>query len=72
VAGLGLTLTEPVEGKVEIKAAIGGLLKINIAALESINSIDQIVLATLHTNQAIEAGMAVAGCWKVLVAVRSP
>jgi molybdenum cofactor synthesis domain-containing protein len=61
-AGPGLTFTEPIEGKVEIKAVIGGLLKIDTAALESINSIDQVVLATLHTNQTIEAGKVVAGC----------
>jgi molybdenum cofactor synthesis domain-containing protein len=71
VAGPGLTLTDPAEGKVEIKAAVGGLLKINTEALESINSIDQVVLATLHTNQAIEAGKVVAGCRVVPLVVDS-
>lgn len=62
VVGPGLSLTEPVEGKVELKADIPGLLKIDVDALEEINSIDQIVVASLHSNQQISPATSVAGC----------
>jgi len=62
VMGSGLILTEPVEGKVELRANITGLLKINIAALEKINEISEVVLATIHSNQLVSMGKTVAGC----------
>jgi len=62
VAGAGITLTEPINGKVELKASQRGVLKINIAALEEINDIDEVVLASLHSNQIVEAGQVIAGC----------
>lgn len=61
-AGPGITLTEPKEGKVELKATLAGLLKINIRALEEINDIDEVVLASRHSNQMVSAGNPVAGC----------
>ena len=36
LAGEGISLTEPVEGKVELKAEKKGLLKINTTALEDV------------------------------------
>jgi molybdenum cofactor synthesis domain-containing protein len=60
-AGEGLYLTEPAEGKVNLKSNIDGLLKINLKALEEINSIDMIVLATLHNNTLVEKNKLVAG-----------
>ncbi len=62
VAGPGLTSTEPVEGKVQLKAAVAGLLKVKIGALADINEIDQICVATLHSNRLVEPGSIVAGC----------
>ncbi len=50
-AGNGLTLTEPSEGRVNLKAASDGLLKINIDALYRINEVEEIVFSTIHTNQ---------------------
>jgi molybdenum cofactor synthesis domain-containing protein len=61
-AGRGIILTEPIEGKVELKAERYGLLKINTSALEEINDIEEIVLATIHSNQLVDAGQVVAGC----------
>jgi molybdenum cofactor synthesis domain-containing protein len=60
-AGNGLTLTEPVEGKVNLVAAGIGLLKIKVDALYQINSIEEIIFSTLHTNQPVSAGRPVAG-----------
>jgi molybdenum cofactor synthesis domain-containing protein len=61
LAGPGLTLTEPVEGKVKLQAAFPGLLKVKYEALADINGIDQVCVATLHSNQLVERGRTVGG-----------
>ncbi len=61
VTGRGIRLTEPSEGKVMLIAAVDGLLKIDIEALDRINAIDEIALATRHTNRRVSAGTPVAG-----------
>ena len=60
-SGRDIDLTEPSEGRVNFVAAKSGLLKINIEALKQINEMEDIVLATLHSNQQVSAGTAVAG-----------
>jgi len=60
-SGYGLRLTEPNEGKVKMIADCNGLLKVHASALQKINSIEQIVLATLHTNRQVTADLEVAG-----------
>ncbi len=62
VAGRGVMLNEAAEGKVEIVAGETGLLKVNTDALERINDIEQIAIATLHSNQMVYAGKKLAGC----------
>lgn len=62
ICGKGIHLTEPSEGKVELKADYEGLLKINVEGLMSINSIDEIVVATLHSNQTVQNSKTLAGC----------
>ena len=59
--GEGIQMMEPVEGKVTMTAVTRGLLKVNVAALNRINAIDEIVLATLHGNQQVLARKQVAG-----------
>ncbi|WP_227765828.1 molybdopterin-binding protein [Zhaonella formicivorans] len=61
-AGSGLNLSEPKEGKVNLTAAADGLLKVDVNSLELINGIDQLIIATLHTNRMVKAGQQVAGC----------
>lgn len=61
-AGPGISLSEPVEGKVELKSEINGLLKIDVQALEEVNDINQIVIASIHSNRMVNAGKTVAGC----------
>ena len=51
VSGQGIELTEPSEGRVNMVAIHKGLLKVNVDALHQINSIEEIVLGTFHTNQ---------------------
>lgn len=62
LAGGHLALTEPVEGKVQLRVTERGLLKIDRDALAEINGIDEICVATLHSNQLVERGQVVAGC----------
>jgi molybdopterin biosynthesis enzyme len=60
-AGAGIGFMEPVEGKVVMTAEADGLFKVDVAALNKINAIDEIVLATLHTNQQVRAGKQIGG-----------
>ncbi|MDX9873025.1 MAG: molybdopterin-binding protein [Clostridia bacterium] len=59
-AGAGVNLTEPREGKIIYEAAFNGILKIDVNRLIQINSVDQIVLSTLHNNRPVERGQMVA------------
>ncbi|MBN1532020.1 MAG: molybdopterin-binding protein [Spirochaetes bacterium] len=60
VAGAGISLTEPKEGKINLIAGLRGLLKIDVTGLNAINNEDQVVLSSLHRNQVVEKGMTVA------------
>ncbi len=60
-AGQGLQFSRPSEGKVALSAAHQGLLKVDVARLEELNAIEDIVFATAHTNQTVPAGRTVAG-----------
>ncbi len=60
-AGSGITLTEPKEGKVNLIANHSGLLKVNTEVLYSINEMEEVMFATLHTNQIVSENKAVAG-----------
>lgn len=57
----GITLSDPREGKVNLVAAIPGLLKVNVDALDEVNSIDQIAFSTRHGNTPVTAGAVLAG-----------
>ena len=60
-AGPGIALTEPKEGKVNLIAKEKGLLKVNTEALYSINELEEIMFATIHTNQIVEKDKVLAG-----------
>jgi hypothetical protein len=60
-AGPGVTLTEPEEGRVNLVAVEPGLLKVDVEALSRINTGEEVVFSTLHTNQPVSAGRPVAG-----------
>jgi molybdenum cofactor synthesis domain-containing protein len=60
VAGPGLGLSEPTEGRVDMGAKCNGLLKIDVPALHRVNEIQDVVLSTLHTNQQVIPGRVVA------------
>jgi len=61
VASPKMKLTGPKEGRVNIESSVLGLLKVNKPLLKEINSITDVVLATLHDNTVCQPGTVVAG-----------
>ena len=61
VGGTNTCYEEPSEGKVQIVAAQDGLLKVNREGLTKINSVDYIVVSTLHGNRLVKTGEKLAG-----------
>ncbi|WP_031513833.1 molybdopterin-binding protein [Desulfofalx alkaliphila] len=61
VAGSGVEWKGPKEGRVNLFAAVPGLLKVNVGALESINDLSDVILATLPNNSVVEKGNMLAG-----------
>jgi len=59
--GQGITFSEPSEGKVNLIAKHSGLLKINYKALMEINSLGDMMMATLHTDLVINMNTIVGG-----------
>lgn len=53
-AGAGIDLSEPAEGKVELRATSTGLLKVDAEALCQVNLLDGIMFTTIHTNQVVQ------------------
>ncbi|AEG58807.1 molybdopterin-binding protein [Desulforamulus ruminis] len=60
-AGSGIKLTEPREGKVNLVAEGMGLLKVNTDGLYRINEMEEVMFATLHTNQIVYEDKILAG-----------
>ena len=60
-AGPGLQLTSPSEGRVNLTADRDGLLKVNPAALMQINSVADVVFATLHSDLRVSRNQPVGG-----------
>ncbi len=61
VAGPGISLTAPEEGKIKLVSGLRGLLKINVSGLNEINDEDQVVVSSLHGNRVVEKDTVVAG-----------
>jgi hypothetical protein len=51
--GRGIQMMPPSEGKVRLMTTKSGLLKVNVAALDRINAIEEIVFATSHTDRQV-------------------
>lgn len=69
LAGDFLCARGPSEGRVDLLAECAGLLKVNSEAVFKINSIPDVVVATLHNNSPVKAGEVVAGAKVVPLAV---
>jgi len=61
LAGPGLGLSKPSEGKVNISVKGRGLLKVDSGALREINSLGDLAVATRHTHTALDNGDCAAG-----------
>ncbi len=62
LAGPGVTFSgRPREGKLQLKAAYTGLLKINTRALVAFNLLPDVMCAALHDNMPVSQGQIVAG-----------
>jgi molybdopterin biosynthesis enzyme len=61
LAGPGLELSAPSEGRINLTAKQAGLLKIDVERLQRINSIPDVVVSTLHTYSPVQAGDLVTG-----------
>ena len=61
VAGSNVVLTEPSEGRINVKAGIDGLLKIVEPAVHAINLVEHAVLSTRHGNVIVRQGDLLAG-----------
>ncbi len=61
LAGEGISCSNaPSEGKIELLAAVDGLLKVNVEALAAFNMVDEVMCATLHNHTLVKAGELVA------------
>jgi molybdenum cofactor synthesis domain-containing protein len=61
IAGEGVTLTQPCEGRINLLAGRRGLLKIDVEALRRLNSIDEVTIATIHADAVVSPGQMLAG-----------
>lgn len=68
-AGPGIILSDPNEGKTNLNAAYKGLLKVNVEALHSVNFIEEVMFATLHSNQLVDKGKLIGGTRVIPLAI---
>ena len=69
-AGDNLELTDPSEGRINLVAKIPGLLKVDADLLCRMNSLGDLMLATLPTNWYVKKGTVVAGTRTIPVVVK--
>ncbi|MDO4541130.1 MAG: molybdopterin-binding protein [Syntrophomonadaceae bacterium] len=67
--GAGLEPTEVAMGRVNLKAAHDGWLKVDVPRLYRLNTLDKIVFSTLHNDRCVAKGQKVAGTRVVPLAV---
>ncbi|WP_127495709.1 molybdopterin-binding protein [Paenibacillus glycanilyticus] len=60
LAGEGIALSDPHEGKVSLKAAMQGLALVDQILVEAINELGEVALATVKTNSVVQEGRALA------------
>jgi len=70
MAGKGVKLRGPREGKVDFVAQGSGLLKVNVTALEKINALGAIILSTRHNHSFVRGGEIVAGTRIIPLTIR--
>ncbi|WP_336776326.1 molybdopterin-binding protein [Paenibacillus sp. MMO-58] len=60
LAGEGIALSDPHEGKVSLKASMLGLAEVDQTLVEAINDLGEIALATVKTNSVVQEGRPIA------------
>ena len=53
-SGSGIVLSEPNQGRVNMKAEHDGLLKVQVSQLQWLNNLEDIIFATRHNNLAVK------------------
>lgn len=61
VAGPGITCHDPVESQVRLSAAVNGIFQVDVARLQTLNSIEDISIFTLFDGQLVSKDKTVAG-----------
>lgn len=69
-AGENLLFSEVKEGKIELRAACDGVLKINLEALYELNAVDEICFSTIHGNKMVTKGKLLGGARVIPLAVK--
>ena len=69
-AGTNLKLTDPSEGRINLLAAISGLLKVDVDLLYRFNSLGDLMMATLPGDRYVREGTVVAGTRTIPVLVK--
>ena len=59
--GERMEASEAKEGKIELTAACDGLFRVDVERLNQINEIDQVMIATRHSNTPVKKGDKLAG-----------
>ena len=60
--GKGISLSEEIkEGKIDLFAAVDGILRVDKEKLKTLNSIGEIMFATIHNNTPVKKGEKLAG-----------
>ena len=54
--GAHMTATPPKEGKIELRATCDGLFRVDVNRLRALNSQEELMVATRHTNAPVKAG----------------
>lgn len=68
--GENITCSDVKEGKIELRAACDGVLKINLDALYAVNSGEQICFATIHGNKMVKKGALLGGARVIPLTVK--
>lgn len=68
--GPNMSRSEVKEGKIELKATCDGLFRVDVDRLEAINLIDELMIATRHTNTAVRKGDKLCGTRVIPLVIR--
>ncbi len=61
LAGANLEQTEPSEGRINLKATVNGMVRIDRKVLYDVNSFPNVIVSTLHDYSPVQAGQIIAG-----------